>query len=95
MSTDLNKLINPDLPWRQREIALGQAFPQRDNMLLAVLDGPSPELATKGALALVAALKPQAALIAEARSLETSDFFRRDGLLYLPDQGGREPRPTS
>ena len=84
MSTDLNKLINPDLPWRQREIALGQAFPQRDNMLLAVLDGPSPELATRGALALVAALKPQTALIAEARSLETSDFFRRDGLLYLP-----------
>ena len=26
MSTDLNKLINPDLPWRQREIALGQSF---------------------------------------------------------------------
>ena len=35
-------------------------------------------------MALVAALKPQTALIAEARSLETSDFFRRDGLLYLP-----------
>jgi hopanoid biosynthesis associated RND transporter like protein HpnN len=84
MSTDLNKLINPDLPWRQREIALGKAFPQRENMILAVLDGPSPELATKGALALAEALKPQTRLIAGVTSLETGDFFRRNGLLYLP-----------
>uniref|UniRef100_UPI0035B241BE MMPL family transporter n=1 Tax=Rhodoblastus sp. TaxID=1962975 RepID=UPI0035B241BE len=54
------------------------------NMLLGVLDAPSPELATKGALALVAALKPQTQLIESARSLETSDFFRRNGLLFLP-----------
>jgi uncharacterized protein len=84
ITTDLNKLINPDLAWRQREIALGKAFPQRENMLLAVLDGPSPEMATSGALALIAALEPQKQLVASAHSLEASDFFRRNGLLYLP-----------
>jgi hopanoid biosynthesis associated RND transporter like protein HpnN len=84
ITTDLNKLINPDLPWRQREIALGAAFPQRANSLLVVLDAPSPELATTGALALVAALKPQTKYFEDVTSLETSDFFRRNGLLYLP-----------
>ena len=84
ITTDLNKLINPHLPWRQREIALGRAFPQREDMMLAVLDGPSPELATKGALSLIEALKPQTGMIANVRSLETSDFFRRNGLLFLP-----------
>ncbi|HUO55060.1 MAG TPA: MMPL family transporter [Rhodoblastus sp.] len=83
ISTDLNKLINPDLPWRQREIALGEAFPQRANAILAVLDASSPEAATKGALALVAALKPQTKYFEDVTSLETSDFFRREGLLYL------------
>jgi uncharacterized protein len=84
ITTDLNRLINPDLPWRQREIALSRAFPQRDNALLAVLDAPSPELATEGALKLVSALRADPGRFADVSSLETSDFFRRNGLLYLP-----------
>jgi hopanoid biosynthesis associated RND transporter like protein HpnN len=84
ISTDLNKLISADLPWRQREIALGKAFPQRDNMILAVLDAPSPELATQAALDLQRALASQSQFFAGARSIEASDFFRREGLLFLP-----------
>jgi hopanoid biosynthesis associated RND transporter like protein HpnN len=84
ISTDLNKLISADLPWRQREIALGKAFPQRDNMILAVLDAPSPELATQAALDLQQALASQSQFFAGARSIEASDFFRREGLLFLP-----------
>ena len=83
ISTDLNRLINADLPWRQREIALGEAFPQRDNMILAVLDAPNPELANKAALALREALEPQKQFFANVRCLEASDFFRREGLLFL------------
>jgi hopanoid biosynthesis associated RND transporter like protein HpnN len=83
MSTDLNRLISPDLPWRQREIALSQAFPQRQNTLLAVLDAPSPEHANAATRRLQAALQAQPAFFREARSLETSDFFAREGLLYL------------
>ncbi|MCI4678920.1 MMPL family transporter [Rhodoblastus acidophilus] len=84
ISTDLNKLINPHLPWRQREIALGDAFPQRANALLVVLDARSPELATDGALKLEAALKAEPRYFADVSSMETSEFFRRNGLLYLP-----------
>lgn len=85
ISTDLNRLINPDLPWRQREIALSQAFPGRANVLLAVLDASTPEDATRGADALVAALRPQKDYFQSADSLETDPFFRREGLLYLSE----------
>jgi len=83
MSTDLNTLISPDLPWRKREIALSKAFPQRQDTLLAVLDAPSPEHANEAARRLQTALQAQDAHFAEVRSLETSDFFARQGLLYL------------
>ncbi len=84
ISTDLNRLISADLPWRQREIALGQAFPQRDNMILAVLDAPNPDMANKAALELERALKPQTKFFSGVRCLEASDFFRREGLMFLP-----------
>jgi hopanoid biosynthesis associated RND transporter like protein HpnN len=83
ISTDLNRLISPDLPWRQREIALGEAFPQRSDMILAVLDGKNPDVATKAALELEQALKPQKQFFSAVHCLEASDYFRREGLLYL------------
>jgi hopanoid biosynthesis associated RND transporter like protein HpnN len=84
MSTDLARLISPDLPWRQREIALGQAFPQRADTLLAVLDAANPDDANRAARALEAALRPQTPFFQSAICLEASDFFRRNGLLFLP-----------
>ncbi|MCW2286133.1 hopanoid biosynthesis associated RND transporter like protein HpnN [Rhodoblastus acidophilus] len=83
MSTDLNTLISPDLPWRKREMALSKAFPQRQDTLLAVLDAPSPEHANAAARGLQAALQAQPAHFSDVRSLETSEFFARQGLLYL------------
>jgi len=84
ISTNLDKLISPDLAWRQREIALGAAFRQREDLLLAVIDAPNPEAANLAARDLEAALKAQPLFFSKARSQQTSDFFRRNGLLYLP-----------
>jgi len=84
ISTDLGHLISPDLPWRQREIALAEAFPQRSDMILAVLDAENPDLANRAALELEEALKPQTSLFSSVHCLEASDVFRREGLLYLP-----------
>ncbi len=86
ISTDLNRLISPDLPWRQREIALGQAFPQRADTILAVLDAPNPDSANQTARVLEAALASQTAFFQSALCLEASDFFRREGLLFLPSK---------
>ncbi len=84
ISTDLNRLISTDLPWRQREIALDKAFPQRADTILAVLDAENPDVANEAARALEAALTPQKAFFQSAHCLEASDFFRREGLLFLP-----------
>ena len=84
ISTDLNKLIDSDLPWRQREIALNQAFPQRSNALLVVLDAPNMDAGGDAARALEAALKAQPRSFVDVRCLQTLDFFRREGLLFLP-----------
>ena len=83
ISTDLNRLISPDLPWRQREIVLGEAFPQRSDMILGVLDAANPDVANKAALELEQALRPQKQFFSGVNCLEASDFFRREGLLYL------------
>ena len=39
VDTDTNRLISPDLPWRQREAAFDKAFPQFVDLTAVVIDG--------------------------------------------------------
>ena len=39
ITTDINQLISPDLPWRHREVTFAATFPHRD--ILAVVDAPT------------------------------------------------------
>jgi hopanoid biosynthesis associated RND transporter like protein HpnN len=86
INTDINKLISPDLPWRQREIAFSQAFPQQDRLILAVVDGPTPETASSAADRLAAALEKQTGPIRGVRQSTDGPFFRQNGLLFLDDE---------
>jgi len=45
MTTDINQLISPNIDWRQREARFEKAFPQFE-LIVAVVDAPTPELAT-------------------------------------------------
>jgi hypothetical protein len=47
IDTDINRLISPDLPWRQQELAFSRAFPQRNGTIFAVVDAPTAELASE------------------------------------------------
>ena len=47
ITTDINKLISPDLDWRQREQAYEKDFPGSFGSILVVVDAPTPELATE------------------------------------------------
>ncbi len=58
MTTDINQLISPNIPWRQREAALEKAFPQFET-IVAVVDAPTPELVDEATGALVARLSQQ------------------------------------
>src|SRR3954451_16097051 len=52
INTDINTLISKDLPWRQRELAFEQAFPQHLRSILVVVEAPTPELTSQATLLL-------------------------------------------
>jgi hopanoid biosynthesis associated RND transporter like protein HpnN len=84
MDSNASNLISKDVPWRRNGLAFDAAFPQRDNLTLVVIDGVTPERAQEAALALESALAARTQLFPIVRDLQGSEFFARNGLLYLP-----------
>ncbi len=83
IDTDVNALISADLPWRQRELAYELAFPQSTQTILAVVDAPTPELASAAATALADQLSQQGGLFRSVEELGGGSFFEREALLFL------------
>ncbi len=81
MTTDINKLISTSLPWRQREAAFEKAFPQFE-LIVAVVDAPTPELVSEATDALVARLSPQKNLFRFVQQPGGGPFFAQNGLLF-------------
>jgi hopanoid biosynthesis associated RND transporter like protein HpnN len=87
INTNVNRLISEDLDYRQRELAVDRLFPQRNDTILAVIDAPTSEEATEASAALLKRLQDRAALFQSVQSLNESDFFQRNALLFAtPDQ---------
>jgi hypothetical protein len=84
MDTDLDKLLSANEPWRQQEIVFDRTFPQFDDVLVAVIDGDTPEAAEDGAASLAQRLEPRRDLFLSVRRPDDDPLFRRDGLLFLP-----------
>jgi hopanoid biosynthesis associated RND transporter like protein HpnN len=84
INTDISNLISPNIDWRQREIALEKAFPARVNTILAVVDAPTPELASLAANRLSEQLKASPDLFPQVRRPDGGAFFERNALLFLP-----------
>ncbi len=83
VTTDTSGLFSASLPWRQRDIELQHAFPQNDNLLVAVIDAATPEESEATAEALAAALAADPAHFKEVRRPDASPFLEQNGLLYL------------
>src|SRR5882724_116691 len=47
IDTNVNKLISSDLDWRKNELALDAAFPYRHEIIVAVVEAPTSELASQ------------------------------------------------
>ena len=43
MDSNSENLFSPDIAWRQRQAEFEAAFPQRIDLMLAVIDGATPE----------------------------------------------------
>jgi uncharacterized protein len=84
INTDIKSLISPDLPWRQHELAYQAAFPQSTQLILAVVQAPTPELAEASATALTDRLSQDSDRFQSIETLGGGTFFARSGLLFLP-----------
>jgi uncharacterized protein len=84
INTDVNQLISSDLPWRQRELAVVDAFENNYGKVLAVVDASTSEQATAASRALTAKLAADRALFPSVQELSESEFFGRNGILFLP-----------
>ncbi len=83
MTTDVNRLISPNIPWRQREAAFEKAFPQFE-MIVAVINAPTPELVDEATSALVQRLSQQKDLFHSIQQPKGGSFFAQNGLLFEP-----------
>src|SRR5258707_213969 len=83
VNTDVSLLLSSDLPWRQREIAYRNAFPQQAESIIAVVDADIPEHAASATNALVDRLKANGGLFRSVRDVGGDAFFRRNALLFL------------
>jgi hopanoid biosynthesis associated RND transporter like protein HpnN len=82
IDTDTAHLFSPQVPWRANEARLYKAFPELEDLIVAVIDAPTPEAADKAADALRDGLagKP---LISRVWRPDDNAFFRKNGFLFL------------
>jgi len=82
INTNVNRLISQDLDWRQRELTVDRLFPHRNDTILVVVDAPTSEQATEANSALIKRLQERSALFQSVQSLNESEFFQRNALLF-------------
>jgi len=85
MNTDSSTLISPDLPWRKTMARFDSHFPQRNNLILVVIDGSTPERANSAANLLAAALAAKPGQFPAVRRPDGGPFFEKNGLLFMDD----------
>jgi hopanoid biosynthesis associated RND transporter like protein HpnN len=90
LDTDVIHLFPEDLPWRGAERALDAAFPQRQELVAVVVDGPTPDAADRAAAALAAALRARPDRIRAVTRPDDDPFFRRSALLFLEEAEVRD-----
>lgn len=84
INTDMADMVSPDLPFRKLKKQFDAAFPSQAQTLVAVVDGPTPEVARAGLRALAARVVPGQGPVAEVLAPAASPFFARNGLLFRP-----------
>ncbi len=83
INTDINKLISPELDWRKRDNQFEAAF-DRDRLILAVVEAPTPELSSAATKALAQKLSGDTKNFESVTPLGSGEFFEKNGLLFLP-----------
>jgi len=83
VTTDTTTLFSSSLPWRQLDIAMARDFPQFQDLLVAVVDAASPEVAEQTAADLTKALAADPAHFTQVRQPDASPYLEKVGLMFL------------
>ena len=83
INTDTSDLLSKELPYRKAYQVYKDAFPIFDDVLVIVVDGPSPDVAHDAAAELAAALAEQPERFRSVFYAANDSFFRENGLLFL------------
>jgi hopanoid biosynthesis associated RND transporter like protein HpnN len=83
MTTSLAGLFDARLPWKQSDSALKAAFPQFNDLIVAVVDARIPEEAEATATGLQSALSGDRVHFLGVRRPDAGAFLQREGLLFL------------
>ncbi len=83
VTTDTSRLFSASLPWRQHGMELQRAFPQNEDLLVAVVDGATPEEAEATATSLALALQDDRAHFKSVRQPDASPYLERNALMFL------------
>ena len=87
ISTDTSKVFSKDVAWRQRENEFDKLFPNHnEGYILAVVDAPTPELATLARAELADKLAADRSLFKSVTQPGRGPFFTQSGLLFLPTE---------
>ena len=86
INTDVSKMMPADLEWRQREIEMANAFPNKEDLLVVVIDGKTAEQAEDAADQLATRLAGMSQQFSLVERPDAIPFFRKNGLLFLPSE---------
>jgi hopanoid biosynthesis associated RND transporter like protein HpnN len=90
LDSDVTRLFPPDLPWRQTERAMAEAFPQREDLIAIVVDGTTADVADRAAARLEAALAARMDLFSAVSRPDGDAFFRRSAFLFMSEAEVRD-----
>src|SRR5437667_53802 len=76
VDTDIERMLPSNVAWRQNERALDEAFPQNNNLLVAVIDARTPDLAEQAAPKPADKIRPNPQLSTHARKPNARDLRR-------------------
>src|SRR3982074_2999790 len=84
IDTKIDNLMSPSLDWRKREITYHNEFPQSIQLILVVVDGPTPELAGAATRALAEELSKKTDLFRSVAEQGGGPSFRPHCRLCRP-----------
>jgi len=86
LNADTSNIVSSDAPFRKLDKELDDAFPQRTDRLVVVIDAQTAEQADTAAKALLQRLGQTPGLFKSVQDPIGNEFFKRDGMLFLSAQ---------